>query len=77
MEAVNGSFDPQILAMLRAIFEEAFGLLPPSRRPSQMRLNPASSILKRAAQGGLAPAELRAYALTEAASPTAELQASC
>jgi hypothetical protein len=76
MEVVNGTFDPQTLAMLKAIFEEAAGLLPLNRRTPQMRLNLASRILRRAAQGELSPAELRIYALMEAASPTAEPQAS-
>jgi hypothetical protein len=66
MAAASGSFDPETLAMLRAVFEEACGVLPPHRRTSKMRSDLAVIILRRAAQGGLSPAELRSYALLEA-----------
>jgi hypothetical protein len=61
------SFDPETLAMLRAVFEEACGVLAPHQRTSKMRSDLAVLILRRAAQGGLSPAELRSYALSEAA----------
>ena len=62
-------FDPETLAMLKAVFEEACGVLPPHQRTQEMRSNLASRILKRAAQGGLSPAQLRTYALMDAVSP--------
>jgi len=64
--------DPRALAMIRTIFEEACRFLAPNQRTAQMRLHLASRILRRAAQGGITPAQLRAYALVEAASPTIE-----
>jgi hypothetical protein len=67
MAAGSRSFDPETLAMLRAVFEEACGVLPPHRRTSKMRSDLAVLILRRAAEGGLSPAELRSYALFEAA----------
>lgn len=73
MAAGNGSFDPLTLAMLKGVFEEACGVLPPHKRTQEMRSNLASRILQRAAQGGLSPAQLRAYALMEAASPSVEI----
>jgi len=69
MTSSEWTFDPQTLAMLKAVFEEACDVLPPHQRTQEMRSNLASRILKRAAQGGLSPAQLRTYALTEAVSP--------
>jgi hypothetical protein len=64
--------EPETLAMLKAVFEEACDVLPPHQRTSEARSNLASSILKRATQGGMSPAQLRAYALLEAASLTSK-----
>ena len=76
MAAASRSFDPETLAMLRAVFEEACGVLPPHRRTSKMRSDLAVIILRRAAQGGLSPAELRSYALLEAVALGSHLPAS-
>lgn len=66
--AVGGrSFDPETLAMLRAVFEEACGVIPPHQRTSELRSDLAILILRRAAEAGISPAELRSYALSEAA----------
>lgn len=77
MEVINGTFDPRTLAMLKAVFEEASGLLPPHRRTPQVQLDLASCILNRAAQGGVTSAQLRAYALMKAAVSAAKLQSPC
>jgi hypothetical protein len=60
-------FDPETLAMLKAVFEEACGVLPPDPRTSRLRSDLAILILRRAAEGGISSAELRRYALSEAA----------
>ncbi len=58
------SLDPETLAFLRAIFEEACSLLPPHKRTHEMRSALAVDILKQAAEGERNPARLRLYALT-------------
>ncbi len=56
--------DPDTLAFLRAVFEEACSLLPPHKRTHEMRSALAVDILKQAAKGERNPARLRLYALT-------------
>ncbi len=68
MATANRPLDPETLAMLKTVFEEACDVLPRHQRTSEARSGLAIRILKRAAQGGLNPAQLRAYALLEAAS---------
>jgi len=70
MPTADGSFDPETLAILRAVFEEACGLLPPHRRTHETRSALAHRILTLAAKGERNPIKLRTYALTEGASPT-------
>ena len=59
------SLDPETLALLRAVFEEACGLLPPHKRTHEKRSALAVRILKCAAQGERNAARLRTYALAE------------
>ncbi len=71
MSTVNGPLDPDKLALLKAVFEEACALLPPRHQDGhEIRSHLASSILQRGAQGGLSPAQLRMYALAEVVSLT-------
>lgn len=57
--------DPETLALLRAVFDEACGLLPPHRRSSEIRSTLAVRILQHAARGERNPKRLRSYALAE------------
>lgn len=68
MSIENGQFDPQTLAVLKSIFEEACRSLPPHRRTPEVRSELAVRILKLAVHGGLDSARLRTCALMEAAS---------
>jgi hypothetical protein len=70
MSTANAHFDPETLAVLKAIFEEACGSLPPHRRTQEVRSDLAVRILKFAGRGRLDSTELRVYALMEAASPS-------
>lgn len=74
MSTANVPLDPETLAILKTLFEEACDLLPPHQRTQEMRSNLADRIPRRAARGGLNPAELRTYALMEAASPSVGMQ---
>ena len=70
MSTANGQFNPETLAVLKAIFEEACSSLPPYRRTQEVRSELAVRILKLAGRGRLDTTELRVYALMEAASPS-------
>ncbi len=65
MSFTNGPFDPETLALLKAVFEEACVLVPPHRRTHEMRSALAVCILKHAAKGERDPTRLRTCALTE------------
>ncbi len=65
MSPTNGPFDPETLALLKAVFEEACAQVPPHRRTHEMRSALAVCILKHAARGERDPARLRTCALTE------------
>ena len=67
MSPANGPFDPETLAVLKAAFEEACGLLPANQRTHEKRSTLATRILKLAAKGERNPTRLRTYALMEAA----------
>lgn len=66
----SGPIDPKILAVLRATFEEACDTLAPHRRTQEIRSDLAVRILALARRGGLNRAQLRSFALREAASPS-------
>jgi hypothetical protein len=68
MAIANRTLDPETLTMLKTVFEEACRFLPPHQSSHEMRANLASKILGRAAHGGLSPAQLREYAIAQAAS---------
>jgi hypothetical protein len=70
MSPANMRFDPETLAVLKTIFEEACGSLPPHRRTQEIRSDLAVRILNLAGQGRLDSTELRIHALMEAASPS-------
>jgi hypothetical protein len=63
MPTASGPFDPETLALLKAVFEEAYALLPPHKRTHEMRSALAVRILKCAANGERNPTRLRAFAL--------------
>jgi len=70
MSTADRSFDPETLAILRDVFNDACDLLPPDKRTEEMRLVLAGCILTHAANGERNPARLRTHALTEIAAPT-------
>lgn len=67
MLPANTPFNPETLAVLKAVFEEACGLLPPNQRTHEKRSTLAVRILKLAAKGERNPTRLRTYALMETA----------
>jgi hypothetical protein len=69
MAIANRTFDRETLTMLKTVFEEASRFLPPHQSSQEARANLASKILRRAVEGGLSPAQLREYAIAQAASP--------
>ena len=64
------SLDPDTLALLKAVFDEACDLLPLHKRTHEMRSILAVRILQNAAQGERNPTRLRTYALAETTGPT-------
>lgn len=68
MAIANRTFDRETLTMLKTVFEEASRFLPPHQSSQEIRANLASNILRRAAHGGLSPAQLRDYAIAQATS---------
>ena len=64
MSSERGAFDPETLAVLRAVFDEACLALPAGRHTQSMRSRLAERILSKAGQGERDPDQLRAYALT-------------
>jgi hypothetical protein len=69
LSTVRGAFDPETLAVLRAVFDEACLALSPSQHTPSMRSALAERILRKAGEGELDPVRLRAYALMQVASP--------
>jgi hypothetical protein len=67
MSSTNSPFDPETLALLKAVFEEACALVPLRRRTHEMRSALAVRILRRAAEGERDPTRLRTYALSDTA----------
>jgi hypothetical protein len=72
---MRGAFDPDTLAILRGVFDEACLALGPEQHSPGMRSKLAERILKRAGEGELDPVRLRTYALMDVL-PTAIEQAS-
>jgi hypothetical protein len=75
MSAGRGAFDPDTLAILRGVFDEACLALTPDQHTPGIRSKLAECILKRAGEGELDPVRLRTYALMDVV-PTAIKQAS-
>jgi hypothetical protein len=75
MSTLRGAFDPETLAMLRGVFDEACLALTPDQLTTSMRSKLAERILKGAGEGELDPVRLRTYALLDVV-PTALRQAS-
>jgi hypothetical protein len=66
MSTVNFRLDSEMLESLRGVFDEACNVLPQYQQTQEVRVNLATCILKRAAEGGLSLAQLHTYAFTEA-----------
>jgi hypothetical protein len=71
MSAGERAFDPETLAILRTVFDEACLVLPPSQRTPSIRSALAQRILRKASQGERDPVRLRVYALMDVLSPAA------
>jgi hypothetical protein len=76
MFAVRGAFDPETLAILRAVFDEACLALLPNQHTPTMRSTLAQRILKRATEGETDPVRLRTYALMDVVPATGLREAS-
>jgi hypothetical protein len=70
MSTPDQAFDPETLAVLKSVFDEACGLLPLHKRTDEMRSRIAYRILKLAAIGERNRMKLRTYALREVLSST-------
>jgi hypothetical protein len=68
VSSVRGAFDPETIAVLSAIFDEACLALPPGRHTPAMRCTLAEGILRKAGEGERDPVRLRTYALLQALS---------
>jgi N-acetylglutamate synthase-like GNAT family acetyltransferase len=68
MPTARGAFDPEVLVLLRAVFNEACLALSPDQHTQSMRSTLVQRLLKRAREGERDPVRLRAYALMEVAS---------
>jgi hypothetical protein len=75
MSTVRGAFNPETLAMLSGVFDEACLALTPDQHTPSVRSKLAERILKAAGEGELDPVRLRSYALIDVVS-TASRQAS-
>jgi hypothetical protein len=62
-------FDPETLAILKAVFDEACAALPPGQRTPGVRSLLAERILRKAGEGERDPARLGTYALLQILSP--------
>jgi len=69
LSTVQGAFDPETLAVLRAVFDEACLALLPGQHTPSMRSTLAERILKKAGEGESDPVRLLAYALMQVAPP--------
>lgn len=74
MSTASQCFDPETLAILKAVFDEACGLLPPHQRTADMRSHLAYRILQLAGTGERNRTKLRTYALSEVVSSAAAPQ---
>ena len=72
---MRGAFDPETLAVLKGVFDEACLALGPDQHTPGIRSKLAERILSRAGEGERDPVRLRTYALMDVV-PTATQQAS-
>ena len=70
MAEMNGAFDPETIAILRAAFDDACASLPSEQHTQSKRSTLARRILTLAAEGERDPVRLRTFALMEIAPPT-------
>lgn len=66
MAAAKGSFDPETLALLKSVFNQACALLPQHRRKTETQSTIAIRILQLAAEGERDPNRLLSHALNPA-----------
>ena len=57
------SYDPETIALLRTALDDAWSLLPTSRKSDLFKSEMAQRILKQAANGVRDPVRLQAYAI--------------
>ena len=65
MPEFNGAFDPETIAMLRDVLDEAYAAIPKSLREPSIKTELAAVILKKASAGQRDPTRLRTQALAE------------
>jgi hypothetical protein len=56
-------FDPELIELMKSVFDDAAAMLPESKRTSSIKAERASSILACAARGERNPATLKTQAL--------------
>jgi hypothetical protein len=64
MAAIGAVFQPELIELMRAVLDDAAGMLPEPKRTSTMKAEMASHILACAAKGERDPAALRMAALS-------------
>jgi hypothetical protein len=64
MGAIGAVFQPELIELMRAVLDDAAGMLPEAKRTSTMKAEMASHILACAAKGERDPAALRMAALS-------------
>jgi hypothetical protein len=64
MAAIGAVFQPELIELMRAVLDDAAGMLPEAKRTSTMKAEMASHILACAANGERDPAALRMAALS-------------
>ena len=64
MAAIGAVFQPELIELMRAVLDDAAGMLPEAKRTSTMKAEMASHILACAAKGERDPVALRRAALS-------------
>lgn len=72
MDPKGAMFDPELIELIKSVFDDATAMLPESKRTSSIKAEMASSILAYAARGERNPTALKTQALrvAEAHLPT-------
>ena len=68
MDQKGALFDPELIELIKSVFDDAAAMLPESKRTSSIKAEMASIILASAANGERNPAVLKAQALRVAKS---------